>query len=290
MVSTSFGTADLATSGSTRARRSSGARDERRSRARPLASDGAASQARRDVAPLAGIDLDALARVDEERHLDDRAGLERRRLRHVRDRVAAHRRLGLRDRQLDRRRELDARRLAVDREHLHRARRRQVRELVRDLGVREPELLVRLLVHEVGLGAVVVEELDVLHLGVHARELLPGAERPVDDGARLERLQLRPHERAALAGLHVLELDDAPDGAVDLDVHPVAELVRGDGLGHAAASVVAQTGRGSPDAPLRDRRPSDVTSSFVNCVSRSQPSSVTRTRSSIRTPAPSSGR
>ena len=87
----------------------------------------------------------------------------------------------------------------------------QVRELVRDLRAREPELLVRLLVHEVRLGAVVVEELDVLHLGVDARELLARAERVVDDGAGLERLELRAHERAALAGLHVLELDDAPD-------------------------------------------------------------------------------
>jgi hypothetical protein len=32
----------------------------------------------------------------------------------------------------------------------------------------------------------------------------------------------------------VLELDDAPDVAVDLDVHAVAELVRGDDLGHGA--------------------------------------------------------
>jgi hypothetical protein len=30
----------------------------------------------------------------------------------------------------------------------------------------------------------------------------------------------------------VLELDDAPDLPVHLDVHPVLELVRGDLLGH----------------------------------------------------------
>jgi hypothetical protein len=35
----------------------------------------------------------------------------------------------------------------------------------------------------------------------------------------------------------MLELDDAPDGTVDLDVHPVAELIRGDGLGHGSAAV-----------------------------------------------------
>ena len=42
-------------------------------------------------------------------------------------------------------------------------------------------------------------------------ELLAGAERPVDHGAVGRAPQLRPHERAALAGLDVLELDDLED-------------------------------------------------------------------------------
>ncbi len=128
--------------------------------------------------------------------------------------------------------QLDAGRLAVDGEDLHGARREHVVDHVRHLGARQRELLEGLLVHEVRLGAVVVEELDVLHLGVHARELLAGAERLVDDGTAVEALQLRAHERAALARLHVLELDDAPDRALVLDVHAVAELVRVDDLGH----------------------------------------------------------
>ncbi len=97
---------------------------------------------------------------------------------------------------------------------------------------RQRELLVRLLVHEVRLAPVVVEELDVLHLGVDARELLARAERVLDDSAGLEVLELRPDERAALPGLDVLELDDAPHRAPMLDVHPVAELVRVDDLRH----------------------------------------------------------
>ena len=83
-----------------------------------------------------------------------------------------------------------------------------------------------------GLRAVGVEELHLARLGAHRTELLAGAEGLVDDGAVARPLELRAHEGAALAGLHVLELDDPPDGAVDLDVHPVLELVRGDGLGH----------------------------------------------------------
>jgi hypothetical protein len=69
---------------------------------------------------------------------------------------------------------------------------------------------------------------------VDSRELLTRAERLVHDGARLELLQLRADEGAALAGLDVLELDDTPDVALDLDVHPVLELVRVDDLGHGA--------------------------------------------------------
>ena len=41
-------------------------------------------------------------------------------------------------------------------------------------------------------------------------------------------LQLRAHERPALARLDVLELDDPEDLAVQLDVAAVLELVRGD--------------------------------------------------------------
>ena len=113
-------------------------------------------------------------------------------------------------------------------------RRQDVRELVGDLGARQAELLVGLLVHEVRLVAVVVEELDVLRLRVHARELLAGAERVVDHGAGLEVLELRAHEGAALARLHVLEVDDPPHRAAVLDVHPGLELVRGDDVGHDA--------------------------------------------------------
>src|SRR6478735_10016205 len=101
------------------------------------------------------------------------------------------------------------------------------------------QLLVVLLVHEHDVVTGVVEVLDVLDLGVHARELLAGTERAVDDRARLERLQLRADEGAALPRLHVLELDDAPGLAVELDMHAVLELVGGDDLGHRRRSVAA---------------------------------------------------
>jgi hypothetical protein len=113
--------------------------------------------------------------------------------------------------------------------------------------VRQGRLLVRVLVHEHDLVAGVVQVLHVLRLGAHARELLTGPERAVDDGTAVEPLQLRADERAALARLDVLELDDAPDAAVELDVHAVLELIGVDGLGHGAQATPPSRGLcGSP--------------------------------------------
>ena len=75
------------------------------------------------------------------------------------------------------------------------------------------------------LVALGVEELHLARLGAHGAELLAGAERAVDHRAVGGAAQLRAHERAALAGLDVLELDDLVDDAVDVDVVAVLELV-----------------------------------------------------------------
>ena len=73
--------------------------------------------------------------------------------------------------------------------------------------------------------AVGVQELHLARLRAHGAELLARAERPVDHVAVGGPAQLRAHERAALAGLDVLELEDLEDGAVDLDVVAVLELI-----------------------------------------------------------------
>src|SRR5262245_11120429 len=66
--------------------------------------EGKARLGARDVAAFAGIDLESVADIDEERDVDDRAGLELRRLGHVRDGVPFHARLRLHHLELDRRR------------------------------------------------------------------------------------------------------------------------------------------------------------------------------------------
>jgi hypothetical protein len=131
----------------------------------------------RDVARLARVDLDPLARVDEERHLDDGpvssvAGF-------VTFETVSPCTPG----------SVSATSSSTEAGSWIPAacRRRSASapcstgcmygELVATSACGRPNWLVRLLVHEVRLVAVVVEELDVLHLGVDARELLAGAER-----------------------------------------------------------------------------------------------------------------
>src|SRR5204862_7668811 len=84
------------------------------------------------------------------------------------------------------------------------------------------------------LVAPVVEVLDDLSSGRDASVLLACAKGIVNHGPAPLRLVLRADERPALARFDVLEPDDPPDVAVELDVHPILELVRVDGLGHAA--------------------------------------------------------
>src|SRR3954447_658336 len=75
-----------------------------------------------DVALLARVDLELVAHVHEERHLDDGAGLERRRLCHVADGVALHARLRVGHLEHHRCGEIDAGRRAADEQHLPRRR------------------------------------------------------------------------------------------------------------------------------------------------------------------------
>ncbi len=135
-------------------------------------------------------------------------------------------------------------------------------------------------------------------------ELLLGAEGLVDHATVRHVPQLGPHERAALARLDVLEVDDPEGLAFVPDGHAGAELV---GRDH---SVLASSGKNRriPGDGLQDPQRSDSTPRApaaeagtcracgpprsaqsgqlaVQSVRTSMPSSVTSTVSSIRTPA-----
>src|SRR5687768_16086531 len=109
-----------------------------------------------DVVAGSCIDLQAVAGVHEQRHLDDEAGFERGRLAGARDAVALDAGLGLAHRQLHRGGELDADDLVVvHRQLCGRSLDDEVRRAPECTG-RHLQLLVALVVHEDELGAVAV--------------------------------------------------------------------------------------------------------------------------------------
>ena len=114
---------------------------------------------------------------------------------------------------------------AVDEQHLHVVAGLQPAQGLGHRRLGDRQLVVGLRVHEVRVGPVRVEELHLAALGVDLPELLAGPEGPVDHGPVRGPPQPRAHERPALAGLDVLELEDLEDGAVHLDVVAVLELV-----------------------------------------------------------------
>ena len=122
-------------------------------------------------------------------------------------------------------RELHVGRLVVDVEQL------DLRGLLRPLqrvaerADGDRDLLVALRVHEVGVRPVLVEVLHPPGLGAHGPELLTRAEGAVDHRSVAGAAQFRAHERAALARLDVLELEDLEDRPLDVDVRAVAKLI-----------------------------------------------------------------
>ena len=119
------------------------------------------------------------------------------------------------------------------------------------------QLVVALVVHEDVVGALAVEELHLALVDHREHDLLVGAERAVDDRAGADVLELGAHERAALARLHVLELDDVHEPLGQVERHAVLQVVGGD---------------------------AHSTRSFGVRVSGSEPAAATTTVSSIRTP------
>ena len=122
---------------------------------------------------------------------------------------------------------------------------------------RHEDLVVGAAVHEDVVVAVAVEELHVALVDDGLLDADAGVERALEHRAGADVLQLGAHEGPALARLHVLEVDDGEQAVVELQRDAVLQVVGGD--------------------RRHDR-------SFGVCVSGRQPSAVTTTVSSIRTP------
>src|SRR5919112_3436778 len=187
---------------------------------------GAASADPAEVVTRAGVDLDLRAGLEEQRHGDVGAGLERRRLGATGGPVALQARLGVGDLQDDGRRQLDVQRGAVVQRHHgvlvleHEARG------VADGRGGHVDLVVRRAVHEDEVLAVLVQVLHVALVDVRGLDLGAGVERLVDDLAGQHRLELGADEGGSLAGLDVLELHHGPELALQVQHHAVLQVVR----------------------------------------------------------------
>src|SRR6056297_1113773 len=222
-------------------------RDERTTRLRRRERASVGADAGEVLAGL-GVDADEVALVDEERDVDGGAALELGGLGGAGGGVPLDAGLGLRDGEFDLARDLDGERFArsgLD-EKVHLAALFDEASPL-DAARRERGLLVGLRVHQVQAELVLVEELVLVALDAGLLDLLTRAERVVDDLAVADILQLRPDERAALAGLDVEKLDDLPDIAVPDEGEAVAEVLRG---GHRAWA-----GEGEVERTRRARRP-----------------------------------
>src|SRR5674536_169647 len=227
---------------------------------------------------VAGVDLDLLADDHEQRHLDLRAGLQDGRLGTAGGPVPLQPGVGVADRQLDRRRQLDVERNAV----VHGNGRRHVLQQVAGHGTHglrgDVQLVVGGGVHEDVVAALPVEvghlpPVDSGHVDFDA-----GVEGAVHHLAGAHVLHRGPHECATLTGLDVLELDHRPELSVAVEGDAVLQVIGGrhdDERVRRAAGT--RTGR-APGPPQSSR------SSRGAVVNSSGPFGRTTRVSSIRTP------
>ena len=196
---------------------------------------------------VAGVDLQNVADGHVGGHLDGGAGLQRGGLGGVGGGVALEARLGLGDLKLDEHLRLDADQLVAG------VQQRCLVVFLQPLGSiahrlgGNGHLLVGVVVHQPEVGTVVVQVLQLLGLKTHGVEFGARVEGVVHHAAGADVLELGAHERTALAGLHMLELNDGPQLVVVIDAHAVLEVGGGDC--HACYSFQT-TGR-TPRARLR---------------------------------------
>src|SRR5579871_435453 len=246
-----------------------------------------------DVGPRAGVDANDFAGFHKQRYLHDRPRLQGRRLGGTAHRVAANPRRGLDNAQIYGVWQLSADRLVFVKDHRHIRVLAQESDGLTEQRAGKRHLLERSLVHDDVLIAGRVQVLHRFLLQIDERHALPGAKRSLGRRARLGVADLGLYIGRPPANLDVLGLDDGVQVAVEKDVDAGTEVIARDHAASPTGSVPAARRRCQPRAGARDAAPpvtmrraqtGSSMSSFGACVSTRQPSEVTTTSSSIRTP------
>jgi len=177
------------------------------------------------VGALGSVDDDALAVFDEEGNANFGAALNRGRLKGVGGGVAAHSGLGVGYLERDGGRKLHTQGavlVGVEHHHALHAVLKELRGVDHLLG--HGDLLVGVHVHKVVSVGVVVEVLVGAELNFDVVQLGSAGEGVLKDAAVVEVAHLGPHERGALAGLHVKEFDDLVRRMIEVDAHAVLDV------------------------------------------------------------------
>src|SRR5579875_759458 len=163
-----------------------------------------------DVTPVTRVDAQRVAGVDEQGNLHGCARFELGRLGRAGRSVALESGVRLRDPQLDVSRDVHADGVALVELHVDlRAVFEKIGRLSDQVAL-DRDVLVRLRIHEMVAFGVVIEHLHLAVVNRRAFELLTRAEGAFDRRSRANVLEPGAHERRALAGLYVQELDDGP--------------------------------------------------------------------------------
>ena len=165
-----------------------------------------------------------VALVDEQRNADLSTGLDSSGLQGVGGGVALDTRLGLGDFQLDEVGDFDAEDLALIAQQLARLVLLAELEVIGHIGSVDGDIVIGLVVHEVVQIAILIAVSHVLALDESLRELCGRVVAGLNHRAGDHVLGLGADKGSALAGLHVLELNDLKNLAVLLKGHAVAKL------------------------------------------------------------------
>src|SRR5713101_8369383 len=193
-----------------------------------------------EVLPVAGVDLEDVSLVDEERDIEGVPRLEGGRLHGAGYGVAAHAGVAPGDAQLDCVGQLSGDGAPVPEEDVRvHVLLEEVPGLLERLAA-DVHLVIRLHVHEDVVVALLVEVLHLLLFDVRPAHLVARLQGGLEDPAGEEVADARAHERRALAWLHVLELDDLEGVPVVQDLESIPEFAGVVDLCHWASSEEAR--------------------------------------------------
>jgi len=171
-----------------------------------------------------GINLDLVAYAQEQRYLNNGAGLEGSGLKNVGSSIAAEAGIGLGDLKVNERGGLYAEYVAlVGQDLADHVLFNELEAVGKNIGT-DGDLVIGLGIHEIVQIAVIVQVFHVLALNISLFEFVSGVESSFNNGSGYDVLHLGTHESGTLTRFNMLEFYDLHDLAVHLESYSVSEI------------------------------------------------------------------